>query len=194
MMGQEVEPEPSVQEKWWATGTPVAHRAFLTAPPPIEHRPPPRHPVPSVILMLAGGGAMYASSLPWIRSKVLSHTVYTDGTRHVVTQLIGTNGWLTFAGGAALVGFGLLMLVLRWPLLRAVTLVTALAATGLAGYDTVRVIQKTQHASDAAKKLGSFYAQTAGDQTIAYGLLVVLGTLLVGLMAATAAESASHPG
>jgi hypothetical protein len=188
-----VDPAPRVQQRWGAPGPPGAHRAFLTAPPPIEHRPPPRHPVPSVILMLAGGGTMYASSLPWIRSKVLTHTVYTDGTDHAVTRLIATNGWLTFAGGAALVGLGLLMLVLRWPLLRAVSLVVALAATGLAGYDTVRVIQKTERASDAAKKLGSFYARTAGDQTVAYGLLIVLGALIIGLMAATAAESASHP-
>jgi hypothetical protein len=173
------------QPDWWDAGRGAPRNATQVAPPVVIYatRDRERNPVLSSLTVAAGGTAMLMSALPWVTANFQHHVTRVWGTSPLITHAIASNGWLTFTGGATLVFMGLLMLASSVFALRIITTLLAAITSGIAAYDTVRLVQKLHDAQHAVGRTGVLATHLAGHLQLGYGIIVVLCVSFVALIA-----------
>ncbi len=122
-------------------------------------------------LMICSLLLILGSFTPWLTIGFGNTTTSIAGTDSAISDLIGVNGWVTFAAGIALFILVCMMVMSAEPLFRRVARVVALAAAGFAVYDLARIIQKiAQAASASTNGIGAAFRT---DNHVGWGLIVV---------------------
>ena len=168
---------------WWASGKDARSVTEVNAPPVVIY--PSWEPSGSLLLpatvMATGATAMLMSALPWVTANSLHHYAKIAGTTEFMTKLVGSNGWLTFTGGATLVFMGVLMLASRALAVRIISALLAATTAGIAGYDIVTLSQKIHTATHSGT--GLLATRLSGHLHLGYGIIVVLCVAFAALLA-----------
>lgn len=127
---------------------------------------------------------MATSTLPWVSANFLGTTTTVAGTDETVSRVIGSNGWLTFSGGAAMLVLGGLMIATSDKALRFLAVLVTSVTGGFAVYDVIRLLQKVHRAGSSARRLGPLASSLTGYVHIGYGLIVVASVSVAALGAA----------
>lgn len=117
------------------------------------------------------------SLTPWITVSIGGIGSSINGSDAGISSVIGINGWLTFAGGIVLFLLVGLTAVTGERVFRVSTVLLALAVTGLATYDMVRVVQKINSfpsASSSSIKDAPSFLNLHLDITVGWGLIILL--------------------
>jgi hypothetical protein len=128
----------------------------------------------SSILLVVG------SFTPWITVSVASLSVSISGTDSGISDLIGVNGWITFAGAILLFILVCMSVISNEQMFRSFALIIAVVVTGFAVYDLVRIVQKLSQVSPVHPGIGgpSALNALAPDINVGWGLIVlVIGAL-----------------
>ena len=131
----------------------------------------------SSVLLIVG------SFTPWVTVSFAGLNISASGTNSGISDAIGVNGWITFAGGVLLLVFVCMAAVTADAVFRSLALITAVVVTGFAVYDLVRIAQKVSQASPAHPTLnGAPITAFQANASVGWGLIVVvigaLGALL----------------
>ena len=209
---------PNVQRYWDGTAW-IAQRRWVNAqwvnePPPVTFdatggvvagsgaaalRPnPTTRPVTTPALTPAAIGVFCCSVLlivgsftPWVTVSFAAFSGSASGTDGSISDLIGVNGWITFAGGLLLLILFCLMAINPQPLFRSLTLIVAVVVAGFAVYDLVRIVQKISQASSVAPAFSASPLRgLRPDITVGWGL-IVLAIAAVGALACAIAQARS---
>jgi hypothetical protein len=109
-------------------------------------------------LIVAGVALMYGSVSTWIQSSSnpfgLTISASVNGTDPSITNLIHTNGWITFIAGTVLLVFGGLLLLSEDDLFAALSFLVSLATVAVATYDVARIAQKVSGHTGASVGAG----------------------------------------
>jgi hypothetical protein len=123
----------------------------------------------SSVLIIVG------SFTPWLTISFAAFSGSASGTDGSISDLIGVNGWITFAGGLVLLIFFCLMAVSPAPLFGSITLVVAAVVAGFAVYDLVRIVQKISQASSVTPAFNASPLRgLQPDITVGWGLIVLV--------------------
>ncbi len=121
------------------------------------------------------------SFTPWVTVSIASLSVSANGTDSGISDAIGVNGWIIFAGALLLFILVCLSTINPAPLFRSLILILALVVTGFAVYDLVRILQKISQAQHPSFNGAAIKALSA-NASVAWRLIVVVigavGTLL----------------
>jgi hypothetical protein len=122
-------------------------------------------------LVVAGIALMYGSVGTWIKSTAsfgsMRISASVNGTDPSITSLIHSNGWITFIAGTVLLVFGGLLLLAEDGFVAALAFMVSFAASGVAAYDMIRIVQKVSgHA----------------DMSVGAGLICVLAASVLALL------------
>ena len=134
-------------------------------------------------LLISGVMLIVGSFTPWVTVSIASLSISASGTNSGISDLIGVNGWITFAGGVLVLVFVLMAAVSADAVFRTLTLLTAVVVTGFAVYDLVRIVQKISQQSPAHPTFnGAPITALQANASVGWGLIVVvigaLGALL----------------
>lgn len=172
--------------------TAAGYGAQPPADSPAPH--PPSRPVTTASVTPAALGVIVCSVLlivgsftTWITVSIAGLSTSASGTNGGISDLIGTNGWVTFAGALMLLGFACLKAVNPQPLFRTLTLVIAVVVAGFAVFDLVRIVQKVSAAPSFAPFLSGTPLQgLRPDVNVGWGLIVLVVAALGALGCAIA--------
>jgi hypothetical protein len=127
----------------------------------------------SIGLFVCSVLVIVGSITPWITVSAVTLSVSANGTDSGISQLIGVNGWITFAGGLILLIVFCLMAIQPEPLYRTLALVVAVVVAGFAVYDLVRVVQKVSQASSVSSAVSPVARALQPDINVGWGLIVL---------------------
>ena len=147
---------------------------------------------PAVIGLFVSSVLLIVGSLtPWITVSISALSTSASGTNSGISDLIGTNGWVTFAGGLMLLVLVFVKMINPQPLFQTLTLVIAVVVAGFAVFDLVRIIQKISQAPSFAPSFSGTPLQgLQPDINVGWGLIVLLIAAL-GAVACAIAEARS---
>ncbi|HXA75292.1 MAG TPA: DUF2510 domain-containing protein [Acidimicrobiales bacterium] len=125
------------------------------------------------------------SFTPWVTVSIASFSASASGTDGSISDLIGVNGWITFAGALLLLILFVLMAVNPEPLYRTLTLIIGVVVAGFAVYDLVRIAQKISQASSVAPTFNASPLRgLQPDINVGWGLIVLVIAALGALVCA----------
>lgn len=129
------------------------------------------------------------SFTPWVTVSIASISASASGTDGSISDLIGVNGWITFAGALVLLILFCLIAVNGEPLYSTLALVIGVVVAGLAIYDLARIVQKISQASSVAPTFNASPLRgLQPDVDVGWGLIVLviaaLGALVCAVMQA----------
>jgi len=126
-------------------------------------------------LLISGVMLIVGSFTPWVTVSIASLSISASGTNSGISDLIGVNGWITFAGGVLVLVSVLMAAVSGDAVFRTLTLLTAVVVTGFAVYDLVRILQKISQQSPAHPTFnGAPITALQASASVGWGLIVVV--------------------
>jgi hypothetical protein len=136
-------------------------------------------------LLLGSVMLIVGSFTPWVTVSIVNLSYSANGTDSSISNLIGVNGWITFACGLLLFILACMSMISPEPSFRTVALIIAVVGTGFAIYDLVRIIQKISQATPTTGSIAGRVVTGLGpDINVGWGLIVaVIGALIVLLCA-----------
>lgn len=172
-------PTPAPQPATAPSGANPTHRDAAQAGqapvigPATSGRPASSVTVGIAGLLLCGVLLIVGSVTPWLTVSFGAVSASTSGTSIPISHVFVANGWFTLCGGVLLIVLASLISASGAPVLRTLSLLTALAAAASALYGLVRILQLISRASTPTFNAAVFNAIKANPR-VGWGLIVAV--------------------